>query len=166
MQTSTETPLTDITPTAPSGGPYTVDNYRLDDSVGYLLRQAMNRLTAMVDGEMAPHDITSAQWATLLHLAEGKGDTAGDLCRCIGVDTGAMTRMLDRLEAKGLIRRVRCCNDRRVVRLSVTDEGRKLCDLLPAVAVKVLNRHLRGFSQQELAQFKNFLRRVIANADA
>lgn len=165
MQTLIEPPVADTVDTS-TGDLYSVDSYRLDESVGYLLRQAVNRLTAMVDAEMAPHDITSAQWATLLNLANGCADTAGDLCRHIGADTGAMTRMLDRLEAKGLIRRVRCNNDRRVVRLSITDEGRKLCDLLPAVAVKVLNRHLRGFNQQELAQFKDFLRRVIANADA
>jgi len=148
-----------------SGELYTVANYTLDDSVGYLLGQAKSRLTAMVDAEMAPHGITGAQWATLLHLANGKGDTAGELCRSIGTDTGAMTRMLDRLEAKGLVRRVRCCDDRRVVRLSITPEGHTLCDLLPAIAVKVLNKHLRGFSTDELADLKDYLRRIIANAD-
>jgi DNA-binding MarR family transcriptional regulator len=76
-----------------------------------------------------------------------------------------MTRMLDRLQEKGLIRRVRSDRDRRVVRLELTEAGRDLYTLLPPVAIKVLNAHLSGFTRDELDQLKGFLKRMRANSE-
>jgi DNA-binding MarR family transcriptional regulator len=75
-----------------------------------------------------------------------------------------MTRMIDRLEAKGLVKRTRCADDRRVVRIALSTTGREICDQMPAVIVKVLNRHLAGFDGEELELLKSFLRRMLANA--
>jgi DNA-binding MarR family transcriptional regulator len=76
-----------------------------------------------------------------------------------------MTRMLDRLQEKGLIQRVRSDKDRRVVRLELTGTGRDLYTLLPPVAIKVLNAHLKGFTRDELDLFKDFLNRMRANSE-
>ena len=62
------------------------------------------------------------QFAVLKHLAEGSARTAADLCRFLQYDTGAMTRILDRLEQKGLVRRERSREDRRAVVLRVAAE--------------------------------------------
>ena len=144
---------------------YTVGNYRLEDSIGYLLAQVKAQLSNAVDAELAGHDITAAQWATLKHIDAGRGGTAAELCRNIGCDTGSVTRMLDRLEEKGLVRRTRSTEDRRVVHLELTEAGRTLCPKLTPAAVKVLNRHLRGFSRAELETLKGLLRRMLANAE-
>ena len=159
--------MTDPTRTEPDADAalYTPANYTPTESVGYLLGQAKGRITAAIDAEMAPYDITGAQWITLLHLSCDEVGTAGELCRRACVDTGSMTRMLDRLEAKGLVQRTRCAEDRRVVRLRMTEAGEKLAALMPDVASRVLNHHLRGFTRDELETLKSLLRRIIANAD-
>lgn len=158
--------MTDPRPDPTADTPlYTPENYTPTESVGYLLGQAKGRITAAIDAEMAPYDITGAQWITLLHLSCTEVETAGELCKRACVDTGSMTRMLDRLEKKGLVQRVRCCEDRRVVRLRMTEAGEKLAALMPDVASRVLNHHLRGFSRDELELLKSLLRRIIANAD-
>ena len=143
---------------------YSPDTWSLDESLGYLLAQVRGRIVAAIDAELAGLDITWAQWGTLLKIANGRGDTASDLCRS-GCDTGSMTRMLDRLEQKGLISRERSTEDRRVVLLRLTEAGKALYPQLPPIAVKVLNDHLRGFSREELETFKGYLRRMLANAD-
>lgn len=158
-----------ITQEIPSGEDtplYTPENWTMDESVGYLLGQVRGRLVAAVDAELAPLDITWAQWGILLQIANGKAETAAELCRNGGCDTGSMTRMLDRLEQKGLIRRERSAEDRRVVHLRLTEAGRELYPQLPPIALKVLNRHLRGFTRSELELLKSFLRRMIKNADS
>jgi DNA-binding MarR family transcriptional regulator len=71
--------------------------------------------------------------------------------------------MVARLAAKRLLRRVPDAADRRVVRLELTAAGRKLAAELPAVAAKVLNQHLRGFTRVELEQAKSLLRRMLDN---
>jgi DNA-binding MarR family transcriptional regulator len=143
---------------------YSPDTWSLDESLGYLLAQVRGKLVAAIDAELAELGITWAQWGILLKIASGKGDTASDLCRN-GCDTGSMTRMLDRLEQKGLISRERSQEDRRVVLLRLTDAGKALYPQLPPIAVKVLNYHLRGFSPEELETFKGYLRRMLANAE-
>jgi DNA-binding MarR family transcriptional regulator len=82
----------------------------------------------------------------------------------MAIDTGAMTRALDRLEEKGFIRRLRSHADRRMVRVSLTDKGKSLADQMTLVAINALNHHLRDFSPEEVTQFKTFLRRMIGNA--
>jgi DNA-binding MarR family transcriptional regulator len=145
---------------------YTVASYRMNDSVGYLLAQVRARLSNAVDAELAGYDITAAQWGTLMRIASGACATAADLCRNGGCDTGSMTRMLDRLEEKGLIRRVRSTEDRRIVNIELTEAGRALYPKLLPIAVKVLNHHMRDFSRDELETLKALLRRILANAES
>src|ERR1700722_4353350 len=96
-------------------------------SVGYLMGRARASLLSGLDAELAPFDLTGMQFAALKHLSEGSARTAADLCRFMQYDTGAMTRILDRLEAKALVRRERSREDRRtgVVRLGPGGPGRE-----------------------------------------
>jgi DNA-binding MarR family transcriptional regulator len=144
---------------------YRGDNYEIQESVGYLLRQVRLLMERAVDAEMEEHDLTGVQWGPLLMLHYGLGTTAAELARTGCVDTGAMTRMLDRLEAKGLIRRARCPKDRRVVQLELTPEGQRLCKEIPYGLARVLNSLLRGFSAEEVEIYKALTRRMLANAE-
>ena len=77
-----------------------------------------------------------------------------------------MTRLLDRLEAKGLCRRVRSVADRRVVNIELTEQGEEVASGIPAVLCKVQNAHLTGFSNEEFEMLKSLLRRILDNAKA
>jgi len=145
---------------------YRGDAYVIAESIGFLQRQLRLAIERAVDAEMAEHDLTGVQWGPLLMIDHGLGTTAADLARAASVDPGAMTRMLDRLEAKGLLRRARCPTDRRVVQLELTDEGRRLCGEIPYGLSRVFNSLLRGFTPAELETFKALTRRMLANANA
>jgi DNA-binding MarR family transcriptional regulator len=145
---------------------YRGDDYRIGESIGYLVKQLRIQMDRAIDAEMAEHDLTGVQWAPLLAIHFGLGDTAAELARIGCVDTGAMTRMLDRLEAKLLLQRSRCPNDARIVRLELTDEGRRLCREIPFGLSRVLNRLLRGFTEPEVTTFKSMIRRMLANAES
>jgi DNA-binding MarR family transcriptional regulator len=140
--------------------------YRADTSVGYLMRKVMSSILAEADAQLAPLDLTHAQWLPLFKLAMKECSTAADLARDLETDPGAMTRSMDRLEAKGLVRRERSCTDRRVLQLALTPEGKRLADQVPAVLSDVLNGHLDGFSQAEWQQLLQFLQRMVANGEA
>jgi len=142
---------------------YTAEGYDLNHSLGFLMRQVVVSLTRAIDQRMVVHGITDAQWKPLLHISTGRANTAAELARQGCIDTGAVTRLLDRLEAKQLIARVRSTEDRRVVKLELTDEGRRISALIPAVLCEVLNGHLAGFSPEEHAQFVSMLGRMLDN---
>ncbi|HEY5862109.1 MAG TPA: MarR family transcriptional regulator [Casimicrobiaceae bacterium] len=144
---------------------YRGDDYRIHDSVGYLLKQVRWALERVVDAEMAEHDLTGVQWGPLLMLHYKMGTTAAELARIACVDTGAMTRMLDRLETKGLVRRTPCAKDRRVVQLELTPDGARLYRDIPFGFARVNNRLLTGFTRQEFEMLKDFLRRMLSNVE-
>lgn len=144
--------------------PYSLKNYTPAESIGYLLKRAGSQLTLTIDRGLAPFDMTHAQLGIFLKLLHGQANTAADLARELVTDTGAMTRMLDRLEEKGFVQRTRSSADRRVIEVALTSKGKELADQMSQVAIDALNHHLRGFSAIEVSQFKDFLRRMIANA--
>ena len=137
--------------------------YATDNSYGYLLRRLYASMQRHFEKRMQPLDLTAMQWGPLLLMAEGRGNTAAELARGMDIDTGAMTRMLDRLEAKGLVARARSASDRRVVRLELTAEGLNVASQIPHLLADVLNLHLRDFKADELQMLMGFLQRMIAN---
>jgi DNA-binding MarR family transcriptional regulator len=167
--------MTDIKPKTPLESPpaaaspvsvefYSAANYVAEESVGYLMRRVLATVSHEVDRELAAKDLTNAQWVPLLKVYMGKGSTVAELARECHLDAGAMTRLLDRLEAKGLCRRDRSLEDRRVVNISLTDEGAATAAGIPALLSRVQNEHLAGFSVDEFETLKSYLRRILKNA--
>jgi DNA-binding MarR family transcriptional regulator len=157
----------DDTPsTGPCSGFYVSGQYRPDQSVGYLMKRVLSSVLAQADERLASLDLTHAQWLPLFKLAVKECHTVAGLARELDLDPGAMTRSLDRLEAKGLVRRERSTEDRRVVNLVLTDEGRLVARQVPPVMAEVLNNHLKGFSEDEWKQLIALLTRMVANGDA
>lgn len=145
---------------------YCADAYIPEESIGYLMRRVLTTVAQEVERQLEPCDLTNAQWFPLFKLFVGKTATVAELARECLLDAGAMTRLLDRLEAKGLCRRVRSVADRRVVNIELTEEGRQAAAGIPAVLCRVQNAHLAGFSVEEFQTLKGFLRRILDNAQA
>jgi DNA-binding MarR family transcriptional regulator len=145
---------------------YSARGYETNESVGWLMRRLVAHLTQDIDRQLDEHDLTNAQWMPLYKIAKSGGSTVAELARLCESDNGAMTRVLDRLEAKGLLRRVRSSTDRRVVNLELTPEGKRAADKVPKVLADVLNSHLAGFSREEFSTLLRSLQRMLANAEA
>jgi DNA-binding MarR family transcriptional regulator len=127
------------------------------------MRRILTCMASEIDQALEPRGLTSAQWVPLFKLHLGHACTVAELARECQLDAGAMTRLLDRLEGKGLIARVRSSEDRRVVNLELTDEGREAAREIPDVLCKVQNAFLQGLSVAEWEQLKDLLARVLAN---
>ena len=143
---------------------YRPETWSPEGSVGYYMRRTVNLVTEAVDHELAPTGLTSAQWIPLLKLYMGHASTVAELARICTLDVGAMTRTLDRLEAKGLVKRVRSSEDRRVVNLELTAEGRATAKKIPAALCRVQNAHLRGFTEEEWQLLKGMMQRILNTA--
>src|SRR5258705_10369674 len=84
-------------------------------ALGPLIGRVRSIMLSKLDAELQPFGLTGMQFAILKNVADGTADTAADLCRLLHYDTGSMTRMVDRLEEKALMRRERSKDDRHVV---------------------------------------------------
>lgn len=145
---------------------YQLDNYRPEESVGYLMRLILSSMAHAVDTQLADCDLTNAQWLPILKLHQGQASTVAELARACTMDAGAMTRLLDRLESKGLCKRIRSESDRRVVNIALTDTGREVAQGIPGVLCTVLNSHLSGLSVDEFETLKGLLQRMLPNTQA
>lgn len=137
---------------------------QLETSLGYHLAKARNVLIARTDQALKPLDLTSQQIGVILCLSSGRARTPLELSREMSYDSGSMTRMLDRLEKKGFVRRTRSDADRRIVELRLTERGQDAAVRLPAIGATVLNEQLRGFSRAELDSLIGMLARIIGNS--
>ncbi len=138
---------------------YTTRNFMLTESVGYRIVKARNLVVAEMDAALKDLDITGQQMGILLSLKQGVATTPFELSKLLGIDTGLMTRMLDKLETKGLLERSRDAEDRRVVNLHLTAKGRETAAQIPEIAPHVLNARLRRFTKAEFAELNRLLRK-------
>lgn len=143
---------------------FTPDNFR-SSLMGMLLGRTNMQKDRMLDKYLEPHGVTSSQFKVLIIIAQFCADTPAELCRCLSLDSGSMTRMLDRLEQKGLIVRSRSVEDRRQVRLLLTEEGIKLTNLLPTVGAKAMNELLGCLDTAELQALEQILTKVLRAAE-
>ena len=145
---------------------YRAEGYCAEESIGYLMKRVMLSIVAQADKRLDLHGLTSAQWGPLMRLQSTGGATVAELARWLQVDAGAMTRLLDRLEKKGLCKRVRSTEDRRVVKVELTPDGELAVEKVPAVLSEVMNAHLAGFSKTEWQALKGYLRRMLETGEA
>lgn len=149
---------------------YDSETYEPCRSVAHLLGQVRTELLAALDRELttdrhiADIGVTAAQFIVMTRLAAAeRKKSASDLCKEMSYDAGAMTRMIDRLESKGLIRRSRCPQDRRLVYLEMTEQGRAAYPRLREISMAIQNRFLRGFSRTDARQLEGLLGRMLEN---
>jgi len=154
------------TATQPSGAPALrgAEPHVVGDSVGYLMHQVVLSMRRQIEQAMVAHDLTAAQWLPLWKLKRDGPCTSQELARNIDMDAGALTRLVDRLVAKGLIQRERSQADRRVVRLSLSADGEAVAARVPQVLAQVNATYLQGTSEREQDTLKRLLRAMLANA--
>lgn len=145
---------------------YAAASFKARQSIGYLLKRAHGLLMERAEAAFENHDITFTQWVILLRLRDGLGSTAAELCRGVGHDSGALTRVLDQLEKRGLVERSRSKQDRRVVELSLTKQGHTMVQSLIPLTVEKLNEALGDFSAAEFREFLRLLEKLIGTLEA
>lgn len=145
---------------------YAASGYCAEESVGHLMKRVGASIVQHAERRLASHDLTMAQWLPLFKIKRGAANTVVELAREMQADVGATTRLLDRLEKKDLCRRVRCTDDRRVVRIALTPEGDAVAQEVEGVLAETLNAHLDGFSTEEWQTLKSYLLRMIENGQA
>ena len=140
---------------------YRVETYSPCRSIGFLLKRAHALIVEHIEPELAQAELTFTQYVVLVHLRDRPAVSATVLCEELCHDSGALTRVLDQLEARDLIQRERSREDRRSLLLQLTERGRQeLESLLPRV-IDRLNETLSHFSRADLNELTRLLTKLI-----
>jgi DNA-binding MarR family transcriptional regulator len=125
-----------------------------DGSLMPLLGLAFWRMKHAFEREVG---LSAATWFLLTMLIEEDGISQGEVSHTFEVDPSRITRLAQRLEGEGLLRRKRDPEDNRVVRLYATEEGRLLIEHGREHRDGFEDRVQREFSPEELAEFRRAL---------
>jgi DNA-binding MarR family transcriptional regulator len=139
------------------------DDFKLNESIGYLISIAGLRYKGEVWRRLKPFDVTPEQWVVLNGLSTEQGICQRELAERIVKNHPNMTRILDKMEHKGLIRRLADVCDRRVSKVFLTEEGARVRDKLQPVMCEVYENSLKGFDAGEITVLKRLLARFTAN---
>ena len=142
---------------------FTPENFQ-SCTIGMLLGRAALVKDRILDSHLQDFGVTAAQFKVLIIVTQYQVDTPAELCRYLGLDSGSMTRMLDRLEQKELIVRNRCADDRRLVRLALTADGQRLADRLPEIGAAAMNELCGVLAPEELKTLEGLLAKVLLGA--
>ena len=132
-------------------------------SLGRLLNFSAGATNRLCRSMLAEHELQLAQWVVLSALWRVDGLSVGELARYSGNEVPAASRIVDRMEAGGLVRRRPDADDGRAVRVWLTRAGRSL-DGLASFYEHVNERLLSGFTETEAATLFALLERVLENA--
>lgn len=134
----------------------------LYDHTGYWLRRLSNLVHQTFEHKLAAHGITVAQWNALIAIYHGDATTPLDLARFITIDTGAVTRLVDRLAQKGLLTRIADPADRRSIRLELSEKGRLLTPQLVQIADENDRQFFSPLAPTEHRQLKELVGKLLA----
>ena len=104
----------------------TSDQGGVGTKLSFALYGAANRVMRMHKPFLEPLGLTYPQYLVILELLDGAPRTVGELCARLGMDTGTLTPMLKRLQAAGMVTRIRDVEDERRVIIDLTDASRAI----------------------------------------
>jgi MarR family transcriptional regulator, transcriptional regulator for hemolysin len=131
--------------------------------IGRALTETAKLLNRAFSDELAEAGGSLPVWLVLLALKQQRWRTQQDLAGAVGIEGPTLTHHLDRLEKHGLIERVRDPNDRRAVRVELTDAGEERFHQLAKAALSFDQRLREGLTEDELDGVRSVLARMRDN---
>ncbi|MGB3182567.1 MAG: MarR family transcriptional regulator [Cyclobacteriaceae bacterium] len=113
-----------------------------EESVDYNIKAAWHAIARMYNQQAVKHDITTSIGFVLLNIDSSEGTPATKIAPLMGLEARSLTRMLKSMEEKGLIYRKQDENDRRSIRIYLTETGKKKKEVSRQV-VKLFNKAVR-----------------------
>ena len=130
---------------------------------GFLIHDVARLLRNTFDRRVKSLGLTRSQWWVLNHLFRNEGVTQAELADTMDVERPTLGRLLDRLEAKGWVRREEDARDRRAKRVYLTEETEPLIKSMRAVAAGVRRDAVAGLSAEQQQVFVDTLLTVKTN---
>ena len=131
--------------------------------IGYWIGFLASSMRKQLERELQPFKISAAQWPILEACYEHECTAPSELARIIPVDAAAITRQLDILVSKGLIRRSHSSEDRRCVDIKLTSTGKRLTPKLATHVQANNKRFLSRVSKKEAAELIGIIQKMLVS---
>lgn len=136
-------------------------DFHLHNSFVFWITRLSSVMKEQFNQQLQEQDVTWPQWMILNVLHHQLAKTPAQIADNIGVDRSAVTRLLDRLEAKSLVERVHDGIDRRSIKIFITEVGKRLMVELNEAAVRHQEDFLRELHPTEMRAFKANVQKLL-----
>ena len=135
----------------------------LSRNFGFILNDVARLLRTAFDRRVKSLGLTRSQGWVLNHLFRNNGVTQSELAEILQVEKATLGRLLDRLEAKGWVRRENHADDRRAKRVFLTEEVEPALRAMRAAAADLRRDALAGLSAEDQTRFVDALLAIKVN---
>lgn len=135
----------------------------LDSFLPYLLNRIVSRLNLNLTDDLKAIGVTLQHYRVLAVLVAREGRTVNELAVYTVTDQSTLSKLLDRMEAKGLVERRPDPSDGRVVNVHLTPAGRKAYARIIPIALEHYGRAIDGLTKVERETLVRTLGKVLEN---
>jgi len=135
----------------------------LSRNFGFLLNDVARLLRTTYDRRVKSLGLTRSQWWVITHLFRAQGVTQSELAEVLEIEKATLGRLLDRLEAKGWVRREHDAHDRRAWRVYLSESAEPAMKTMRTVAAELRRDAMAGLSADERERFVDLLIAVKGN---
>lgn len=131
-----------------------------ENTIAILIHDVARQLRVMIDAKVEPYSLTRLKWLTLGILDRKDGISQAELAERLDLDRSAVGRLLERMEKRGFIRRMRDEADRRVIRVYIKDDARPILEDLEKISDEVRSQATQNLSDDEERQLVDLLLKI------
>ncbi|QOY35554.1 MarR family winged helix-turn-helix transcriptional regulator [Anaerobacillus isosaccharinicus] len=135
----------------------------LKDYISIKIHKTDLELTNYIKSKLEPYNLAPEQNLIMMLLWEQDGITQNQLVECLNKDKTNVARMASNLESKGFINRLTCNDDRRAIRLYLTEAGKELGAKVIPIAEEFNEIVTNGITVEELLQLERVLSKITKN---
>lgn len=135
----------------------------LSDCINFLLTTTQKTVSQFFAEKISKFDITPAQYGVMRCLWRTDFQTPTQIAQALSLDSSSITGLLDRMDSKGLLRRVPSSDDRRVTQVMLTHRGKSFEKTLHPLVIEAHNEVLNSLSEHERESLIKSLNTVLSN---
>ncbi len=139
--------------------------FNFQESFGYHFISVTVIIKRLMESRLKPYNLTHLQFSILMNLYKNNITTQKEILKYIYGDEASITRLIDRLELKGYLKRVKCTKDKRKKNIILTQEGISLTKEVIECAKEVNKELVKGLEKEEAEQFLKLLQKVHSSLD-
>lgn len=132
----------------------------LEAHLGYWLRLVSNHVSGRFANALQARQLSVAEWVALNHIRDTASLTAANLADAMGITRGAVSKVLDKLQAKQWIARVASPDDQRAQLLSLTRSGARVLPTLRTMADENDEHFFAALDAAERAELRRSLKKM------
>ena len=125
-----------------------------------VLMKASKTVEDQVKKDISSYDMKTSEFTVLEALYHKGEQTVREISNAVLINIGSITYVIDKLEAKGLLERSNCKDDRRVIYIQITDQGTQLMDEIFPKHQKVIENIFANINTQEKEFLIDILKKV------